>query len=172
MSGTIDQRAVPRKVLVVGLGNPDRGDDGIGALVVKALAGRLPADAALLARSGDMMSLIDDWAGFDALVCVDAAASMGAPGQIHRIDLTIDELPPGMSFTSSHAFGLADTVRLARALKLAPQDIVVYAVEGCCFDGGAPMTADVAAAAGEVVHRIIAEVGRLRRCPVEAAHHA
>ena len=116
----------------------------------KALAGRLPADAALLARSGDMMSLIEDWAGFDALVCVDAAAPMGAPGRIHRIDLAMDELPTDMSFTSSHAFGLAETVRLARTLELAPQDIVVYAVEGCCFDGGAPMTADVAAAAGEV----------------------
>lgn len=172
MSGTIDQRAVPRKVLVVGLGNPDRGDDGIGALVAKALAGRLPADVTLIARSSDMMSLIEDWAGFDALVCVDAAAPMGAPGRVHRINLTIDELPSGMSFTSSHAFGLADTVRLARALKLAPQDIVVYAVEGCCFDGGEPVTVDVAAAAGEVAHRIIAEVDRLRQSSAEAVHHA
>ena len=32
--------AVRRKVLVVGLGNPDRGDDGVGLLVAKKLPGR------------------------------------------------------------------------------------------------------------------------------------
>jgi len=150
-------------VLVVGLGNPDRGDDAIGAMVAKALAGRLPANVALIARGGDMMALIEDWAGYDALVCVDAAAPLGVPGRIHRIDLTKDELPAEMSFASSHALGLADAVRLARVLQRAPQDIIVYAVEGRCFEHGAPMTAEVSAAAEEVAHRIIAEVGRLQQ---------
>ena len=27
--------SAPRKVLVVGIGNPDRGDDGVGAVVVR-----------------------------------------------------------------------------------------------------------------------------------------
>jgi hydrogenase maturation protease len=130
-------------------------------MVAQELAGRLPTDVALLARNGDMLALIEDWATFDAVVCVDAAAPMGAPGRIHRIDLKIEELPRSMSFTSSHAFGLADAVRLARTLQLAPQDIVIYAVEGCCFDGGAPVTAEVVTAAGELAHRIVAEAGSL-----------
>lgn len=49
--------AVPRNVLVVGLGNPDCGDDGIGALVALSLAGRLPADVPVVVRSGDMLAL-------------------------------------------------------------------------------------------------------------------
>ena len=161
MSGTIDRRSAARNVLIVGLGNPDRGDDGIGAMVAKALAGRLPSDIALLARSGDVMSLIEDWAGYSALICVDAAAPMGAPGRIHRIDLTRDELPAETLFTSTHAFGLADAVRLARTLQLAPQEIVVYAVEGGNFEVGAPMSPEVAAAIGEVADLVVGEVGRL-----------
>ena len=113
--------------------------------------------------SSDMLSLIEDWAGFDALLCVDAAAPMGVPGRIHRIDLTTDELPPNTSFTSCHAFGLGEAIRLARTLQRAPQDIIVYAVEGCCFDGGAALTAAVTAAASEVARRVIAEVGHLRQ---------
>jgi hydrogenase maturation protease len=60
MIEAIEQGVSPRKVLVVGLGNPDRGDDGVGAIVTQCLVGRLPADVAILARSGDMLSLIGD----------------------------------------------------------------------------------------------------------------
>ena len=172
MTGTVGRSVASRKVLVVGLGNPDRGDDGVGAIVVRRLAGRLPSDVAIVVRSGDMLSLIEDWASFDALVCVDAAAPMGVPGRIHRIDLATDELPQDISSTSSHAFGIADAVALARALQLAPRDIVVYAVEGCCFNGGASVAPKVVAAAGEVADRIVAEVSRLRQSSMEAASHA
>ena len=162
MTETVDQKAATRKVLVVCLGNPDRGDDAIGIMVANALVGRLPADTTLLARSGDMTSLIEDWVHFDALVCVDAAASAGVAGRIHRIDLATDELPTEMSFTSSHAFGLAETVRLARTLDLAPRDIVVYAVEGGSFEVGAPMTPAVVAAIAEVADSM--RVRRYDKC--------
>jgi hydrogenase maturation protease len=168
----VDREATSCKVLAICLGNLDRGDDAIGVAVAKALIDRLPADATLLARSGDMTSLIEDWASFEALVCVDAAASMGTPERIHRIDQTVDELQTEMSFTPSHAFGLADTVRLARALELAPQDIVVFAVEGDSFDIGAPMTPSAIGAIGEVADRVVGEVDRLRQSRVEAGHHA
>ncbi len=162
----------PRKVLVACLGNPDRGDDRIGALVAEALSGRLPPDVALIVRSGDMLALIDDWEGSDAFVCVDAAAPMGLPGRIHRFDLARDELPAEMAVASSHAFGLAEAIGLARMLGRAPRDIVVYAVEGACFDVGAAVTFEVAAAADRLVDRVVAEVARLRQQSLTAARAA
>jgi hydrogenase maturation protease len=155
-------KATSRRVLVVGFGNPDRGDDGVGVLVAQNLRARLPAGVTISARFDDALSLIDDWANFDALVCVDAAEPMGTPGRIHRIDLTTRDLPHNLTLTSSHAFGLAEVIALARTLELAPQNIVVYAIEGRCFDNGAPLTPDVAVAAAETAERIIAEVDALR----------
>lgn len=163
---------LPRRVLVLALGNPDRGDDGVGAMVGRALVGRLPADVVLLARSGDLLSLIEDWAGFDALVCVDAAAPNGTPGRIHRIDPTIEALPADGSSLSSHALGLAEVIALARTLQAAPADIVVFAIEGYCFAAGAAVTHAVAIAAGVVADRVIAEVSRLRASPVTAGGRA
>ncbi|MGF6812950.1 hydrogenase maturation protease [Paraburkholderia sp. Clong3] len=163
MTRTVDQCGAPRKVLVVGMGNPDRGDDGVGALVVRSIAGRLPADVSLVVRSGDALSLIEDWAGFDALVCVDAAAPEATPGRILRIDLASEQLVREMSFASSHAFGVAEAIELARTLGLAPREMVVYAIEGVCFDRGAPVTPEVAAAVDEVAGRVVAEVERLRQ---------
>jgi hydrogenase maturation protease len=104
------------------------------------------------------------------LVCVDASAPLGTPGRIHRIDLADSELPRGLSLTSSHAFGLAETIDLARMLALAPRDFVIYTVEGCCFDGGASMTPEVLAAAAEATDRVVTEVRRLRGR--EVASHA
>lgn len=172
MNEAAGQRCAARKVLVACLGNPDRGDDGVGAMVARLLESRLPDDARLVVRSGDMMALLEDWAGCDAVVCVDAAATMGAPGRIHRIDLARDEAPANGPLASSHAFGLADAIRLGDALGERPATIIVYAVEGACFDGGAPMTAAVATAVGEAARRVIAEVRRLRQSGIETTASA
>ncbi|MCJ2186260.1 hydrogenase maturation protease [Novosphingobium beihaiensis] len=157
-----------RGVLVLCIGNPDRGDDGAGPAVAKALEGRLPPEATLAVRSGDMLAMIEDWEGFYALVCLDAASGGGEPGRIHRIDLAEEDLPGDMAFLSSHAFGLGEGIALARTLDLAPPVIIVYAVEGRCFDGGTSLSEPVAAAVAPAAERIIAEVARLQ----EAEHHA
>ena len=60
---SVTQRIVsPPKILVVAIGNPDRADDGVGALVATRLAGRLPSDVALVGLTGDILSVIEDWA--------------------------------------------------------------------------------------------------------------
>jgi len=152
-----------RKLLVVGIGNPDRGDDAVGALVVQALCGRLPADVRVIERRSDMLGLIEDWSGCEGLVCIDAAAPLGRPGRIHRIDLHAGPLPKQFfSRMSSHDVGLAETIGLARTLQLAPRRIIVYAVEGGSFDSGAPPTPPVAAAVRVVAQRIVTEIRRLR----------
>ncbi len=158
------------RVLVLGLGNPDRGDDGIGAAVVQRLAGRVPGDVRLAIVGGDLLSAIDDWSGCDAVICIDAAARLTAPGRIHRIDLGTETLPPDFACASSHEFGLAESIALARALDVAPAQIIIYAVEGGCFSTGAALTADVAAACGRVADLVLDEVVRLRQQPGQAAH--
>jgi hydrogenase maturation protease len=77
-----------------------------------------------------------------------------------------------MAVTSGHAFGLAEAVQLARTLGLAPAEIVVYAVEGGCFEGGAEMTAAVTGAVAEVARLVIEEVRLLRQSVTEMNAHA
>ncbi len=162
MTGTGAEPPAPRKLLVVGIGNPDRGDDAFGALVVQALDGRLPSDVPAVECRSDMLGLIEDWSGCDGLVCVDAAAPLGSPGRILRIDLDTQPLPTDLSGMSSHDFGLAQAIGLARSLELAPRRIIVYAVEAGSFDSGAPPSPAVAAAVSIVADRIVTEIQRLR----------
>lgn len=166
------KEARARSALVMGLGNPDRGDDGVGPLVAKELSGLLPTGIAVTWPGGDVVSLIAAWSGFDAVILIDAAAPATTPGRIHRFDLARTELPRGLNYASSHALSVADVIGLARVLRQAPQDIIVYAVEGASFACGAPMTPEVAAAAAEVTGRVVAEVARLRQGSNELAADA
>ncbi len=151
------------RVAVTALGHSCRGDDAVGILVAEALRGLLPQDVPVLFDSGDALSLLDLWSDCDVLVCVDACASMGNPGQVHRLDLSTDPLPPQGGGTSSHGFGLAEAIALARTLQLTPRKIIVYAIEGRCFDPGVKPTAEVAAAVAPLARGIAREVARLRQ---------
>jgi hydrogenase maturation protease len=168
MSGTAQERG-----LVVGIGNPDRGDDGVAAAVIARLRGHTPDGVHLRARSGDTLALIDDWAGYDAVVLVDAVTAINEPGRVHRLDLAADRLPRGWSQSSSHAFGLAETVELARALGRLPRRLVLYLVEGNCFETGAPLSPSVAAAIDQVTERVLSDLStRLLAHQQEAVPHA
>jgi hydrogenase maturation protease len=145
-------------VLVTGIGNPDRGDDGLGRAVARRLRARVPSSVRILERSGDMLALIEDWRGFSSVIVVDAVAPAGEPGRIHRFELTDHPLPIAFAPRSTHAFGVAETVELARSLGRLPSYFVAYLVEGERFETGAPLSPAVAEAVDEVAERIIAEL--------------
>jgi hydrogenase maturation protease len=157
---TRDTRA---RLLVIGIGNPDRGDDGIGPLVVRRLAGRVSDAVTIIERTGDALSLIDDWVGRDAVILVDAAAPRGSPGRVHWADLRMEVLVPEASLSATHGFGVAEAVRLAATLGLLPRYAMACAIEGVCFDAGAPVTPEVAAAADTAASRVVSELQRLEQ---------
>jgi hypothetical protein len=67
-------------------------------------------------------------------------------------------MPAVVSGISTHGFGPAAAVELARALGLLPRRSVVYAIEGTSFEAGAPLSPPVAAAVAEVARRLCDEV--------------
>lgn len=154
MSG---ENANPR-TLVVGIGNPDRCDDGLGPAVIRHMRDITPSYVTLRERPGDVLALIDEWQGYERVILVDAAANHGVPGTIRRVDLARDDVPRDLSLGSTHAFGVAEAVALARALGRLPEHMIVYAVEADEFGYGATLSASVAAAVPVVANRICAEI--------------
>jgi hydrogenase maturation protease len=100
---------------------------------------------------GDLAGLADQWGEDEAAVVVDACSSGGGAGAIHRFDATASPLPARMSGTSSHAFGVADAVELARAIDRMPRSLIVYAIEGSCFELGVGLTPEVERAVARLV---------------------
>ena len=157
-------------VLVVAIGNPDRGDDGFGPAVAQRLRGRVPPTVRILERSGDALALIEDWNSSPPVIIVDAMTPITKPGRVHRLDLTHSPLPVGCSPRSSHAFGVAETVELARSLGRLPQCLLAYVVEGEQFGTGAPLSLSVAEAVGDVAERIASEVLTILKAKEKGRH--
>ena len=149
--------ATARRV-VIGIGNPDRGDDGAGHEVVRLLTGRAPAGVTLLRHTGEATTLLDCLQRADAAWLIDAAASGAAPGTIRRFDAVAGALPSGLAAVSSHGLGLAQVIGLARTLRTLPRACLVYAIEGNHFIAGAPLTPAVASAAASVAEQVLREV--------------
>ena len=122
--------------LIVGVGNAFRRDDAAGLAAATRLHGWLPGAIRVLAQEGDFASLLDDWRGADAVIVVDATSSGSEPGTIRRYDAHERPLPAAFSRSSTHSFGVAEAVELARALGRLPACVVVFGIEGRDFTTG------------------------------------
>jgi hydrogenase maturation protease len=100
---------------VIGNGQRAAGDDGVGPAVVRHLrdAG-VPEDIELI-EAAEPSAIIPLLSDVDTVVLVDAAVEAGPPGSILR--LTPDSLQSsGFRSLSSHGFGVAQAIEMARAL--------------------------------------------------------
>lgn len=130
-------------MLLIAVGNKYRRDDGVALEVagrVRAL--RLP-DVEVIECAGDVMSLVDRWAGRDLVVIVDAVASGECPGTLHRRDLLTSPLPRHWFAASSHQLGLADGVELGRIMQRLPHAMLFIGVEGDDFNDGIGLSPEV-----------------------------
>jgi len=147
-----------RRRIVLGIGNPERGDDAAGRAVVRLLRGTLPHDVELVEQDGEATALVAHLEGAAAAFVVDACASGASPGTVQRFDVRNSALPHAAFGLSTHGFGLAEAIELARALGQLPPRCVVYAIEGISFEAGAPLSPAVAAAVAAVAARLRTEV--------------
>ena len=144
---------------MIGVGNPYRGDDGVGTYIAGKLAAFDLPGVTVETQNGEGATLIDSWQSFDRVYLIDAVAPHGSPGQIHRIEAHEEPITIRLSHTSSHGFGVLDAIELSRALEKLPEELIVYGVEGVCFDEGAELSEEIEAAANVVVKQILDEIG-------------
>jgi hydrogenase maturation protease len=132
--------------LLIGLGNPDRGDDGVGTAVVRRVTEHANDDVEVV-ESDDPASLIDTWDGADRVVVVDAMQSGRPAGTVLVLDVTETPLPSdGWATGGTHALGLAAAVELSRALGRLPRRLLVVGVEADRLTTGTELSAPVHAA--------------------------
>jgi hydrogenase maturation protease len=98
-------------------------------------------------------------------VVVDAVRTGAAPGEVVVVDL--DEAarrsssPPA---TSSHGLGLAEVLRLSRAVGNGPCRVVVVGVEGDDFADGIGLTPAVEHGVGHAAQAVAELIKEDRRC--------
>jgi len=128
--------------VLVGVGNEFATDDALGLLVAREMRRRFPSGMKIVEASGEGASLMDAWKGAEKVIIIDAMAGP-EPGEIHRIDASSSRIPKDLSLFSSHAFGVADAIEMARELRELPPVAILYGIEGEAFDPGVGLSDSV-----------------------------
>ena len=152
------------KVLVAGMGNMLRGDDGFGVEVVRRLQGQdVPAGVEVVeagsAGIGLVQKLMD---GYDFLIVVDAATRGKAPGTLYTLKPMVEELA-GLEWDqlSSVLGDLHDTdptrvLLIAKALGILPKKVLIVACEPTsCEELETTLSGPVAKAVDAAVDRAL-----------------
>lgn len=120
------------KTLIIGLGNPILGDDGVGWRVVeevaKAAAGRPEVETDCVALGG--LSLMERLTGYRRVILVDAIYTGGEPvGTVRRFTLAdLPDLTAGHT-ASAHDTSLHNAMNVGRSMGvLLPEDDEVHIV--------------------------------------------
>lgn len=150
------------QICVVGVGNMDCGDDGIGGAVIRRLENIELNDAILILASGEPASLIEILAEYKTVILIDAIDIITGEGTIHRYDASREALPSEL-FTnySTHSMGLYDAIEMSRVLDELPEKLIVFGIEGKNFKPGDTMSLGVHNHLDELVTRIRTEISEL-----------
>ncbi|MCS7282253.1 MAG: hydrogenase maturation protease [Anaerolineae bacterium] len=144
-----------RRVLILGLGNPLRGDDGVGPRVVAELRRRGLPEGVEAVDGGtlglDLLYLLEGW---DQVIIVDAAILGRNPGEFLRFTPEDAHLVGSLASLSSHSAGLAETLALARALGRALPEIIIYGIQPERMDWEEGLSPAVEAALPRLVKEI------------------
>ncbi len=141
-------------ILIIGVGNAYRGDDAVGLCVAQDIKKKSPDHINVIEQSGEGISLMESWKDANTVILIDAVSSGGKPGTIYQFDAHKQSIPAEFFHYSTHAFGVAEAIELARALKQLPPHLIVYGIEGKCFEAGVGLSPEVEKAAQGVVERI------------------
>lgn len=120
------------KTLILALGNPLRGDDGVGTAVYQQLA-----ETAVFAPN---ITLLDGgtpgletaliFQGYERVIVIDAADMGCVPGTWKRFHFSEALLASNANLQGTlHDAGFAEAVTLAQALGILPPEIILYGIQ-------------------------------------------
>lgn len=149
------------RFVVLGVGNVLMSDEGVGPHAVRALAREYAAAPGVEIIDGgtSAMELLDDMAGADLLVIMDAVRSGAQPGELVRI--AGDDVP--RFFTrklSPHQIGIGDVLACLELMGESPKETVVLGVEPGTLEMGMELSGPVAAAVPALVTQVRGELDR------------
>lgn len=151
------------RIVLSGIGNEFRSDDALGLIIVRELEKMNLPDIKILEESGEGTALMESWKDADAVLLFDVVATGNyPPGTVFRFDTRRDMIPAEFFHYSTHHFGLAEAVELARTLNQLPPYLIVYGAVGVNFTYGTQLTSEVERAILEIIDLVLLDLDEIR----------
>ncbi len=166
----INQQKKP-DILVIGIGNAFRRDDGAGLVIAREVGKLEFPDIRVIEMSGEGASLMEAWKDYRLAILIDASSSDHVPGTVHRFEPKTETIPFDFFHYSTHAFSVAEAIELAKTLKTETPDLILYGVDGADFGNGEGLSEEVGRSVQDVLISIIHDVLRFRQTKKETSKH-
>ena len=153
------------KTLVLGIGNPILGDDGVGVRVAQELAELIKDDDAIAVDDASIggLILLDFIAGYEKVILIDAIKTEGGePGEIYR--LSPEDFTSSVHLgTSMHDVNFPTVIETGKKFMPdeMPRAIAIFAIEVELIDEFTEeLTPRVKEAVPKIVDLILGELGK------------
>ncbi len=150
-------------VLVIGVGNPFRSDDGAGLVIAERIAEENLVGVETFTTAGDILSLLDRWQGREHVIIFDAMQSGKKAGTVFCCQANDKKLPHELLHFSSHSFGINEIIALAAMLSQLPQKLVIYGIEGQDFVHGSVLSPPVSRAVNQLLKKITRSLKKMNQ---------
>lgn len=143
-------------IAIIGIGNPWRGDDGIGWAMIDYLCGKIDIIHFYKIRD-DLTELLDLFSRYSKVFLIDACDGPCWNKQWERLDLFQHALSPDKISSSTHTLNLHQAIELANVFEQLPSQLILYAIFGKQFHQPT-LSSEVAALIPLIAEEIIQEV--------------
>jgi hydrogenase maturation protease len=148
------------KTLVIGLGNPILGDDGVGWAVAETLQKNGHCSPSIVIETASLggLSLMERMLGYDRVVLVDSMETGQNPvGSVQTFPLASLSDPMAGHSASTHDTSLSTALKTAQSLGASiPETVDVVAIEAQnVYDFSEELSPPVAAAVPEAVQKVL-----------------
>lgn len=150
---------LPSDIVVLGIGNALRCDEGVAIHALRQLAADYPLAGHVRIIDGGVvgLDLLPMMEGCDALLVIDAINAGKPPGSVIRIEG--EDAPSGfLQKLSMHQAGLFDLLALLQVRNAKPPRLVIWGVQPASIEWNLEMSQTVSAAMPELLQGIAAEL--------------
>lgn len=141
-----------KTILVVGIGNPLRCDDGVGPYVADCIEAKGLSGIKVWITQQLQVEDLAPMLEFNRVICVDAAIA-GPP-----LDFRLIDKIQGQALSSSHHVSAETFVNLASSIYRKDLRLFLCSIRGICFEVGDKISPDVLGRAQQAVDLICASL--------------
>ena len=147
------------RVLILGLGNPLLGDEGVGVRVIQELNELELLDGVVAIEGGTTgLGLISLMEGYQRVIIVDAADMGHPPGRVVRFTPSEAQFETAQGPLSLHQIGLGEVLSLANALEIVPAELVIVGIQPKRIEAEVGLSREVEEAIPQIVKMILDEL--------------
>jgi hydrogenase maturation protease len=144
-------------LIIIGVGNPMRSDDGIGPKIIELLRQHKNLNCDLLDAGTDGLALLDVLQNYQRAIIIDAVNMGAAVGTLRMFSPCEAIIEIRSDTLSTHGFGLAEVIKLMEQLGIKTE-LTIVGIQPGNIDYGDKLSNEVAAKISDILESCLGAI--------------